>query len=50
LTKKKAVGKEGTLILNNIANKLLKIVCAVINSGKKFDGKYISLPPKPKFA
>lgn len=48
--KKKAAGKEGTLILNNIANKLLKILCAVINSGKKFDSKYISLPPKPKIA
>lgn len=53
--KKKAIGKEGPLILNSIANKLLKILCAVINSGKKFDSKYISLPPislppKPKFA
>jgi hypothetical protein len=45
---KKAQNKLGRLILNNIANKLLKILCAVINSGKKFDAAHISQRPTPK--
>ena len=45
---KKAQHKPGRLILNNIANKLLKILCAVINSSKKFDAGHISQRPTPK--
>lgn len=47
---KKAQNKPSRLILNNIANKILKILCAVINSGKKFDPAHISQRPMPKFA
>lgn len=39
---KKAVHKNGHLILNNIANKLLKILCAVINSRTEFSANHVS--------
>jgi transposase len=42
---KQAQGKETSLILNNISNKLLKIICAVINSQKPYLENYQSLNP-----
>lgn len=43
--RKKAEGKDGRLILNNIANKLLKLICGVLKSGKPYIEDYKSLPP-----
>lgn len=39
-------GKKKLLILNNIANKMLRIICGVIKSGKTFIPAYCSLPPQ----
>ncbi len=38
-------GKNKRLILNNIENKLLKIICAVINSGCAYTENYKSINP-----
>ena len=38
-------GKPNRIILNNIANKILKIVCAVINSNNTFINNYKSINP-----
>jgi transposase len=35
-------GKNGKLIRNNIANKILRICCAIINSGKPYVAGYVS--------
>lgn len=43
--RKKAEGKPGKLVLNNIQNKLLKIACAVIRTQKPFIPNYISVNP-----
>lgn len=43
--RKSQEGKSGMLILNNIANKLLKITCAVINSKTEFINNYQSVNP-----
>jgi transposase len=43
--RKKLQGKEPMVILNNIANKVIKIVCGVIKSGKPFIKNYQSLSP-----
>lgn len=43
--RKKAEGKPSTLIYNNIANKLLKILCAVIKSGAAYAKNYKSVNP-----
>jgi transposase len=45
-TLKSAEGKENQVILNNIANKLLKIVCAVAQSGKRYSANYKSVHPR----
>ena len=42
---KKAQHKPGRLILNNIGNKILKILCAVMNSRTKFNPHHISRSP-----
>lgn len=38
-------GKPGKLVLNNIENKLLKMMCAVIHSGKPYMEEYHSMNP-----
>jgi len=41
--KKQATGKNGKIVLAIIANKLLKISCAVVLSGQPYDPKYKSV-------
>ncbi|MCK4812338.1 MAG: transposase [Candidatus Marinimicrobia bacterium] len=41
--RKVAEGKPGKLIRNNIANKLLKLICAIVNSDKPFIPNYQSV-------
>jgi transposase len=43
--RKQAEGKPDALILNNIANRLLKIICAVYCSRKRFIPNYKSVSP-----
>ena len=43
--RKKAEGKPGKLVLNNIQNKLLKIACAVIRTQKPFIPNFVSVNP-----
>jgi len=43
--RKKLQGKEPMIILNNIANKMIKIICGVVKSGKPFIKNYCSVPP-----
>jgi transposase len=43
--RKTAEGKPNRLVLNNIANKLLKISCAVLKSNTPFIPNYRSVPP-----
>lgn len=38
-------GKSKRLVLNNIANKLLKLMCALIEHGKPYDEKFLSVNP-----
>lgn len=38
-------GKPGKLVLNNMANKLLRVICAVIKSGKPYMENYRSVNP-----
>lgn len=38
-------GKNERMIINNIANKLIKVICGVIKSGKPFINGYQSLAP-----
>lgn len=38
-------GKPARLVLNNIANKLLKILCAVLNSGRHYSPGFRSVAP-----
>lgn len=41
-----AQGKEKKLILNNVSNKLLKIMCAVIRTQKPYVDNYVSIHPQ----
>lgn len=41
--RKKEEGKHGDLILNNIANKILRLSCAVVKSGHPYDPEYRSV-------
>jgi transposase len=43
--RKTAQGKSPRLVLNNIANKLIKIICAVLRSQKPFVSDYCSVNP-----
>lgn len=43
--RKLAEGKNKRLVINNIENKLLKIICAVINSGVAYTNDYKSINP-----
>ena len=42
---KKAQGKPKRLILNNVANKILKIMCAIIQSQRTYVDNYVSIHP-----
>ena len=46
--KKKLEGKPHYLILNNVANKLLRTVYKVIKTGKPYDPNYICIDPRKK--
>ena len=39
-------GKEKELVINNVSNKLLKIMCAVIRTQKPFVENYVSIHPQ----
>lgn len=43
--RKKAEGKSGRLILNNLANKLLRVICAVIRAKRPYRESYRSVNP-----
>jgi transposase len=43
--RKKAEGKSGQLVLNNIANKLVKIMCAVVRTQTPYIKNYRSIHP-----
>jgi len=43
---KTAQGKSKKIILNNIGNKLIKIMCAVIRTGQPYVDNYVSKHPK----
>lgn len=43
--RKDAEGKNTKLILNNIANKLLRISCAIIKEQKQYNSNYVSINP-----
>lgn len=43
--RKVSEGKNERMLINNIANKLIKLICGVIKSGKPFIKNYCSLPP-----
>jgi transposase len=47
--RKRAEGKPGKVVVNNIANKLLKILCAMIRSGKPYLENYRSGNPRTDF-
>ena len=44
--RKLAEGKPKRLVLNNVANKLLRICLAVLASGQPYDPKYVSTRPR----
>lgn len=49
--KKVAEGKNAKLVLNNVANKLLKIVCAAIRNQNEFVENHVSIRPNfPQFS
>jgi transposase len=39
-------GKNNRIILNNMCNKLLKIMCAIVRTGKPYVNNYVSKHPK----
>lgn len=43
--RKVAQGKPKKLILNNVANKMLRLACAIMKQGKPFDRNYRSINP-----
>ena len=43
--RKVAEGKPKRLVLNNVANKLLKVVCALVRSQSEYIPNYKSIPP-----
>lgn len=48
--RKLAEGKHFFLIMNNIANKLLRTIYAVVHSGVPYDKNYISVDPRIKIS
>jgi transposase len=47
--RKVAEGKPRMVVVNNIANKLLKVVCAMLRSGKPYLAHYRSVNPREDF-
>jgi len=47
--RKRSEGKPGKVIMNNVANKLLKMMCAMIRSGKPYLKNYRSREPREVF-
>jgi transposase len=47
--RKRAQGKPGKVVMNNVANKLLKMMCAMILSGKPYLRDYRSQQPTRNF-
>lgn len=43
--RKKAQGKHGSIVMNNLVNKLLKVICAVLNNGEPYIKNYRSITP-----
>lgn len=43
--RKVAEGKSGRLILNNLSNKLLRVICAVVREGRPYRESYRSARP-----
>lgn len=43
--RKKAEGKNGRLVLNNLSNKLLRVICAVVRQGQPYRETYRSVHP-----
>lgn len=43
--RKTQAGKPKMLVLNNIANKILRICCALVRDNKMFDPEYVSINP-----
>ena len=41
-------GKHFYLVMNNVANKLLRTIYAVVESGEPFDINHITLDPRMK--
>ncbi len=44
--RKVAEGKPSRLVLNNLSNKLLRVICAVIRDGRPYHEKHRSIGPK----
>ena len=43
--RKKAEGKNGRLVLNNVGNKLLRVTAAVLRDGRPYEGDHVSVRP-----
>lgn len=43
--RKVAAGKPKSLVLNNMANRLLRVICAVLRERRPFIDDFVSLPP-----
>ena len=44
--RKRAQGKPGLLVLNNVANKLLRLLCSMIKNNKPYIDGYVSVNPR----
>lgn len=44
--RKKAAGKPTQVILNNLANRLIRVMCAVLRTRQSYLDDYVSSPPK----
>lgn len=47
--RKVATGKPKSVVLNNLANRLLRVICAVLRSRRPFIYDFVSLPPQVSF-
>ena len=43
--RKKAEGKSGRLVLNNVGNKLLRVAAAVLRDGRPYEASHVSVRP-----
>lgn len=48
--RKVAAGKPISLVLNNMANRLVRLICAVLRSRQPFIHDFVSLPPQVRFS